>query len=339
MRKFLSFTMTVLFMLSLSSCDKSRKNVTPVPLTPSRVMKTSLGMPTSMQCRDGVLVIVDFQGTGGLVSLWNAETGKTLGYMSPKGNGTDELVEAPIAEVTTIQGMNVINLYDLVKKRLLTYNFQDAVNGKKTMPTIVKMKSDGRYYGVNRLEGGYAAMGLFENNKFELLDDSLKVIGSYGTYLQPVKANKNKMVNAQANYGRSMVSPDKTLLVNISFAAGVVRFYDIKGNRLTHKKDAVVKPLNYSVKGNDYHNLEGLGFLALAISDKYVYALYSGEKENFSTPMPTGKQVYKYDYNGDLQAVYTLNAPTFTLAVSEDDKSLYTLTDHSGYSISAYSLP
>ena len=100
-----------------------------------------------------------------------------------------------------------------------------------------------------------------------------------------------------------------------------------------------MKPLNYSVKGNDYHNLEGLGFLALAISDKYVYALYSGEKENFSTPMPTGKQVYKYDYNGDLQAVYTLNAPTFTLAVSEDDKSLYTLTDHSGYSISAYSLP
>lgn len=141
-----------------------------------------------------------------------------------------------------------------------------------------------------------------------------------------------------ANYGRSAVSPDKSLLVNISYAAGVVRFYSVEGNTLKLKKDAIVKPLNYKVKGKDYENLEGMGFLAVAISDHYVYALYSGEKEDFKSPMPTGAKIYRYDYDGNLSNIYELESPTFTLAVDGEDKYLYSVADMKGYQINVYKL-
>ena len=48
----------------------------------------------------------------------------------------------------------------------------------------------------------------------------------------------------------------RKILVNFSFAAGVLRFYDIKNGTLVHRKDAVVKPMNYKVKNDDY----GLGW-------------------------------------------------------------------------------
>ncbi len=325
-------------LLLLSSCKNVNKQVTHATLTPAHTYETTLGMPISMQYADHVLVVADLQGTEGMVYLLDAQTGKPISHVAPKGNGNDEVVEVPIAEVTKDQGKEKIRLYDLVKKKLLVYDMAEACKGGKVTPEVIKMKSDGRYYGVNRLEKGYAALGLFEDKKFELLDDSLATVAQYGDYLQPVTPNKQKMVNAMANYGRSAVSPDKSLLVNISFAAGVVRLYDVKGNTLKHKKDAVVKPLNYKVKGADYKNLEGMGFLALAISDKYVYALYSGEKEDFKSPMPMGSHVYRYDYDGELDAVYELSSPSFTLAVSDDDKQLYAITDQKGYSILVYNL-
>lgn len=36
--------------------------------------------------------------------------------------------------------------------------------------------------------------------------------------------------------------------MNFSYAAGVLRFYDIKNGTLVHRKDAVVKPMNFKVK-------------------------------------------------------------------------------------------
>ena len=45
------------------------------------------------------------------------------------------------------------------------------------------------------------------------------------------------------------------------------------------------------MKNDGYQLQDGLGFLDASISDNYVYALYSGEKENFNAPMPTASSV------------------------------------------------
>ena len=159
-----------------------------------------------------------------------------------------------------------------------------------------------------------------------------------GSYLPNKEKVSNKMIDAMANFGRSVVSSDKKILVNFSFAAGVLRFYDIKDGTLIHRKDAVVKPMNYKVKNDDYQLQDGLGFLYASISDNYVYALYSGEKENFNAPMPTASYVYKYDYQGNLKDIYHLDKATFTLAVKNDDSQLFTIVDDPNSKIFVYNL-
>lgn len=75
-----------------------------------------------------------------------------------------------------------------------------------------------------------------------------------------------------------------------------------------------------------------------ANSDNYVYALYSGEKENFNAPMPTASYVYKYDYQGNLKDIYHLDKATFTLAVKNDDSQLFTIVDDPNSKIFVYNL-
>lgn len=167
--------------LVFSACTPSGKTDDVVHLTPSKALSPQLGMPISMQWAEGKLVIVDYQATDGLVRFIDTKNGKTTASIAPKGNGNNEMTEAHVAEVTKDGGKTIVNLYDLVKKRLLIYDFNHVAQGKQTSPAIVKMKTDERYFGINKIAQGYAALGLFENKKFELLDDSLRTISSYGT--------------------------------------------------------------------------------------------------------------------------------------------------------------
>ena len=303
----------------------------------TRKIPIEVSLPTDLATELNSFIVSDFKDAKGMIKVFDMETGKLKYQLAPKGEAKDEVLEASNFELLKDNEETWLYVYDLGKGKLLKYDFGNLANNSN--PTqIDKLKSNDRYYCINNIGKGYAALGVFENHKFDLLNDSLKKYSTYGSYLPNKEKVSNKMIDAMANFGRSVVSSDKKILVNFSFAAGVLRFYDIKDGTLIHRKDAVVKPMNYKVKNDDYQLQDGLGFLDAANSDNYVYALYSGEKENFNAPMPTASYVYKYDYQGNLKDVYHLDKAAFTLAVKNDDSQLFTIVDDPNSKIFVYNL-
>lgn len=336
MKKSPFFYLLCLAILLLNACKKNGTAIPTQQLKHVSSFSTDLSVPSSLNVADGYFVVTDLMGENSIVVY--GKDGKIKAKAAPKGESSTEVLEASNVEMINTGGKCMLNVYDLEKGKILTYDMKALVSSEHGIPTVKKLESENRYYNICKLSKGYAALGLFEDHKFDILDDSTKLSGKYGEYLKNKKKAGSAMTNATANYGKSAVSPNRKLLVNVTYAAGVLRFYNADGNGLRHVKDAVVSPMDYTVKGDDYVNESGMGFLSAAISDKYVYAVYSGEKENNDSPVPSGKYVYKYDYSGNLKNIYQLDGATFSIAVEPDDSRMYTITDNKGYSIYTYSL-
>ena len=339
MGKCLSFFAILFFASVLLGCNGNKPKIPSKDIRHCDSFSTELSMPSSMDLVNGYFVVSDMFGADGMVDVYN-NSGKLVAKIAPKGESANEVLEVSGLDHYSMGAKTYLNVYDLERRKMLTYDFSSLTlkDNNKAFPVVKNFISDNRYYGICKLQCGYAAMGTFEDYKFDILDNSLKLIGRYGDYLPNKEEVTNKMVNATANYGKSIVSPDKTLLVNVTYAAGVLRFYSVKGNVLHHAKDAVVEPMDYKVNGTDYENNHGMGFLSAAISDKFVYAVYSGEKENPDIPIPVGQYVYKYDYNGNLLDIYRLDKPTFSIAVDKNDKHIYTIVDDHGCKIYSYKM-
>lgn len=235
-------------LIAVWGCKQENTNVK--QLECARKISVEVGLPMALAAEQNSFIVSDFKDAKGMIKVFDMETGKLKYQLAPKGEAKDEVLDASNFELLKDNEETWLYVYDLGKGKLLKYDFGNlANNGNPTQ--IDKLKSNDRYYCINNIGKGYAALGVFENHKFDLLNDSLKKYSTYGSYLPNKEKVSNKMIDAMANFGRSVVSSDKKILVNFSFAAGVLRFYDIKDGTLIHRKDAVVKPMNYKVKNDD----------------------------------------------------------------------------------------
>lgn len=322
-------------LISIWGCKQENQEVK--QLVRAKSIAIEVGLPMALAIEQNTFIVSDLKDAKGMIKVFDADNGKLKYQLTPKGDAKDEVLEVSNFELLKGIDKSLLYIYDLDKGKLLKYDY-DNLSSNANPIAIDALKSNERYYCVNNIGNGYAALGVFENYKFDLLNDSLKKCATYGSYLPNKEKTSNKMISAMANLGRSSVSPNQKLLVNISFAAGVVRFYNIKNRTLSLYKDIIVKPMNYKEIKDDYQLQDGLGFLAVTISDKYVYALYSGEEEDFKSPMPKASYVYKYDYQGNLKDIYHLDKPTFTLAVKNDDSQLFTIVDVPNSNVFVYDL-
>ena len=229
-------------LIAVWGCKQEHTDVKQLECVQKNSVEVSL--PMALAVGQNSFIVSDFKDAKGMIKVFDMETGKLKYQLAPKGEARDEVLEVSNFELLKDNEETWLYVYDLGKGKLLKYDFGNLANNSN--PTqIDKLKSNERYYCINNIGKGYAALGVFENHKFDLLNDSLKKHSNYGTYLPNKEKVSNKIISAMANFGRSIVSFDKKILVNLSYAAGVLRFYEIKDRALIHRKDAVVKPMNF----------------------------------------------------------------------------------------------
>lgn len=174
----------------------------------TRKIPIEVSLPTDLATELNSFIVSDFKDAKGMIKVFDMETGKLKYQLAPKGEAKDEVLEASNFELLKDNEETWLYVYDLGKGKLLKYDFGNlANNGNPTQ--IDKLKSNDRYYCINNIGKGYAALGVFENHKFDLLNDSLKKYSTYGSYLPNKEKVSNKMIDAMANFGRSVVSSDK----------------------------------------------------------------------------------------------------------------------------------
>lgn len=70
-------------------------------------------------------------------------------------------------------------------------------------------------------------------------------------------------------------------------------------------------------------------FVNGAVTDKYIYLLYSG-KLNSGIHPEYGKYIYQYDWSGDPIKKWVLDREILSLGLSHDDKTLYAYDPNNG---------
>ena len=173
-------------LIAVWGCKQENTNVK--QLECARKISVEVGLPMALAAEQNSFIVSDFKDAKGMIKVFDMETGKLKYQLAPKGEAKDEVLDASNFELLKDNEETWLYVYDLGKGKLLKYDFGNlANNGNPTQ--IDKLKSNDRYYCINNIGKGYAALGVFENHKFDLLNDSLKKYSTYGSYLP----NKEKV--------------------------------------------------------------------------------------------------------------------------------------------------
>ena len=192
-------------------------------------------------------------------------------------------------------------------------------------------------YFINKVFNRYFIAGIFPKKKYIILDsESKKMISESGEYLKKPNNNYDDLVHAAANFGASAFCEKDSLLANIVYIGGIIDFYKFDGKNLYKIKQYKIRDFNYKVIDQSYINEGVMGFISLAISEKYVYALYSGEKDKPNSSITTGEHLYVFNHKGELQRKFKLDIPSTNIAIDKKSNCLYSISQNDGVFINKY---
>lgn len=325
----------VLFALVLVSCGGSKKkmglneNCKLKKLTCVDSLTTFLGLPTTIKLFDDKLFIVDMFDEKEIVKIVDLKNNQVLYSFAKKGEGPYEYLH--INDIDFFKdsiGRVKLNIYDPVSSKLGTYDYDSLLIMKNEyIPSFIYSINKGvRMHEMFKVNEGYIATGLTVEGKYTFLSDSLKIKGYFGNYRPKPMESIPDMSHILANYGKSVLSYDKDILVEIIYNACVLSCYDINNQGLSKRWENVIHDLDYRMDGESIVNNAEMGYLSACICNKNIYALYSGAPDNLNAVATYGNEIHVYDLNGNIIDRLNISKPAFAIAVDEFSKKIYVLS-------------
>lgn len=141
----------------------------------------------------------------------------------------------------------------------------------------------------------------------------------------------------RAHESQLYLSPDERHAIAACLYTDQIEIIDLK----TKTSKLISGPENFKAEFKAYKNQGGedviqhteksrLAFLNASVTDKYIYLLYSG-KGNREHKSFYGEYIYVFDWNGNPVKKLTMSKSVLCIAVSQDDKVLYTFDEASQY--------
>jgi len=277
-----------------------------------------MGYPSRMTSYKGYLFVHDMFGEDGLVNVVDSQGDSVLFSFLKKGGGPDEVVSFGGPDLFFQNGCDLFGVFDTATQKYRAYAVDSILVNKAISNPVFESRADLPYpiYQLQKTSHGYIARGFFTEGKFVLLDDSLKFVRYAGAYRPQKNTNFPADRHAWANIGRSGMSPDKNALASILFHAGIVEYYALEADTVTKLWEYVRDELDYELKSSgSVRNKNVEGFLDVDVTDRHVFALYSGEMKNPEGGTTLGKYVYQFDLKGNLVRIYELDRKVFGLLV------------------------
>jgi hypothetical protein len=288
----------------------------------------SLGMPHLMSVSGEYLLVADI---GGGAALHVLREGRLIASFGRKGQGPGEF-----SAIRTIQptpdGRNVW-LYDPGNTRLTLLDLEAVVSGRENaVAETVILRSNLLPMNAVRLSDTLiASSGLFTGGRLALFaatGDLRRVVGA----LPPTRDGVPVQVAQHAYTGTLVRHPERPLLALATRHADRLEFYDLRGDFRRIARGPVGFEPVYQVQsrggvpfmatGDDLR----FGYVDLVAAGDRLYALFSGHtraerpgRANF------GQQVHVFDWEGRLVQVMELDEPVLSLAVEEEERTLYTV--------------
>lgn len=294
------------------------------------------GNVNSIFIRDSVLVFMN--GKSGIdYFFYNYSLKKDIlseGFLK-KGRGPNEALGVSSAGIFN----NSFWVYDITLKKILTIN-KSKILEDPLFPEFNEYSFKDDFQGMDFMDSLiYLTVGE-EKTTYKIVKKDLTLhtkIAEFGQFenITPEK-NVTAVKDAYTCYIYGKPSGDKFVLPYRY--TDVIEIYDIKKN--THI--AIQGPLCFDVdyeegKRNGYFFMQKTketrkAFVSGTVTDNFIYLVYSGhlyKDENWSY----GKYVFVYDWDGNAIQKILLDRYVYTIAVSADDKTIYSYDKNSGFII------
>lgn len=268
----------LLLLLSIfSACTQQAKNNPIETLSVTDSISVYVGLPTVMRYCDGELFIVDMFDEDKLVKIVDTTTKELIFSFATKGEGPNEYLHIGDVDLYTGKDNRLkIGLYDPMSSRMGIYDCDSLLTLKeKYIPAQLHFSGEGiRLHELLKIDEGYLATGNTISGKYILLSDSLEIQSLCGDYRPKPASSIPDMSHVIANHGKTVVSDDKDLFVELIYNASVLSCFDIKQQQLTKRWEQVIHELDYKLEGESVINKRPMGYLSASIGQKkYMHCI------------------------------------------------------------------
>lgn len=350
----LRFVATCLLSVLLVSCQKPVQS--PVDFFASTLViekkravidEELLAKVEDIECNDSCMVVFDVHG-GNCFSLFDLRTGELIRRFGAIGAEPDEI---QLGTTGSLDG-NQFNMFysqtGFIGRYTLDSLYQQThasleVLTKYTIPdsyfSKIILLNDSLFLGagVYQLQYQYAIF----NNRNEVLD-----------YTSEIFNTKDRDFNTLnvflSNQGRLKKHPNQDKFVFSLNYSSNIDFYEVVDNKLHLIKSLRLRSPKLTPIQNELFITSmpdednALGYLSLATSEKYIYALYTDKKfvEKGKSSSRSSNIVLVYDWKGNPVRKYDLQEEAYYITVNEKNNCIYAAirNEDEGWSIVSYSL-
>jgi hypothetical protein len=322
--------LSTVIMLSITSCHtKQRQESSGKILTHNSIELKDEFIGNGgfiLACKNG---LVGFEESSSFLAFYhikNTESAYVLSRFVNRGQGPNDVLY-PL----NIQYLNedTIGVYDIMN---MSYYHVPFLKENDSVHIRRSVHFDTRYYRVVKTAyNKYLALSV-EDGLFSLLDSDGKLIDKFFEY--PYKDENEKSIHnsirALAYQGTIATSLDAKKCVYASFNGDIIHFYDIQKDhiRLIRKAENAFPDYNIEDNSARTHARSIRGYVSVAATDNFVYALFSGKtiKELLQNSDPMEGQILRiFDWTGTMIKEFHLDVPCKHICVSHDDGTLWAI--------------
>lgn len=252
-----------------------------------------------------------------------------------KGRGPNEALGVSSAGIFN----NSFWIYDITLKKILTIN-KSKILADSLSPVFNEYFPKEEFRGIDFIDSlSYLTVG--DNiSTFKIVQKDLTTntkITEFGQF-ENISSKKNITAFKDAYTCYIYTKPSGVKFVLPYRYTDVIEIYDVKKNT----NIAIQGPLCFNVdykeaKTNGYFYMlktkkTRKAFVSGTVTDKFIYLVYSGnlyKDDNWSY----GKYIFVYDWEGHPVKKIILDRYVYTIAVSADDKTIYSYDKKNGYVI------
>lgn len=352
MRKYIH----LLFVLCLlASCSDNASKPTVRTLSSVEFLSDeSLGSPYHICVTDEYLILGNIKSDT-IIEVYTLNEGKKINQFLLHGEGPEEVLLLSGIQYSKIG--HSLYLSDALKNLIYEVPVSDLGKERPNIKEVFRFQPEKLPKGA--MIGGWqkflsngkmVAAGATPEGMLAYFDSKMTEFSYYEPFPDKAKVSSEltDRANMQLYSSCSAVSPDAEKLAFACYGADVIGFVQLAEEELKTKLVKTQLPNDIYVEQFDAENVQAAftgeslrHYAGITVSDKRIYALYSGKKVKDSIRGLTRCDKVKcYDWDGNLLEEIELGCEALQIAVSPDNQYLFAVSESSetGYSILKYEL-
>jgi hypothetical protein len=312
----------------LESCNPNKENPDISFISPVDSLSVHLGIPVFAKYYDNKLFIMDVYGKNGLIQVVDIDKDSILFSFAQKGVGPGEYQHISNIDIYDDNSNTILGILDPITKTYRQYSYDSLLINKSESKSLkhFRLETDITLTDFYKMDSIYVGTGITDKGKFVLFSDSFTNERYQGYYRPKPHKSIPDILHVRANLGRTFISPDRKTIANTVYIAGTLDVFEILDNgNIRHKGEHVINEIDYSIEGDAFRNNNVIGYLSGDITKKFIYALYSGEKEDQNEIATYGRQIHVFNYSGKLIKKYDIQKHVFGITIDKEKNRLYAI--------------